>query len=300
MRKLIGIVIGVSIFFMSSNDMFSQANVLNSSTVAEIDEVNKVKEESDKPLEYGYIDQRDILWARMTWEYIDLNEKVNMLLYYPIDTLDIKKSRRSLYDTLLNNIRKGKINEIYETSSFSEKLTYNTIQDKLLRIDTASGGYSALNEDPNADISEYIDSISITAQDIQGYRVKGLWYFDKRLSELKYRLLALAPVAKDVQTMGRDDIQDDILLSLFWVFMSDARDILHRTKVFNEENPAFSISYDLLLNARKFNGLIYRVDNMYGNRDVNDYIKEGSFFQVLEAERLKDKIRNKELDMWIY
>ena len=39
---------------------------------------------------------------------------------------------------------------------------------------------------------------------------------------------------------------------------------------------------------------------MYGNRDVNDYIKEGSFFQVLEAERLKDKIRNKELDMWIY
>jgi hypothetical protein len=45
---------------------------------------------------------------------------------------------------------------------------------------------------------------------------------------------------------------------------------------------------------------IYREENIYGNRDVAEYIKGNALFQVLESDKLKENIRNKELDMWNY
>ena len=41
------------------------------------------------PLPYGFIDERDILWSKATWEIIDLDERVNFPLYYPIVTNNI-------------------------------------------------------------------------------------------------------------------------------------------------------------------------------------------------------------------
>ncbi len=43
------------------------------------------------PLPYGFIDERDILWSKATWEIIDLDERVNFPLYFPIFTNDIGK-----------------------------------------------------------------------------------------------------------------------------------------------------------------------------------------------------------------
>lgn len=58
--------------------------------------------------------------------------------------------------------------------------------------------------------------------------------------------------------------------------------------------------YDHILNARRFNAVITKEENIYGNRKIADYIRGNSLFQVLEAEKIKDDIRNKELDMWNY
>ena len=65
--------------------------------------------DNDKPLAYGYVHDRDILMGKTTWEIIDLNEKINFALYFPIDTANIGKERRSLFDVLLKNIKSGKI-----------------------------------------------------------------------------------------------------------------------------------------------------------------------------------------------
>ena len=55
-----------------------------------------------------------------------------------------------------------------------------------------------------------------------------------------------------------------------------------------------------LLNARRFSSTIVREENMYGNRKVSDYIRGNSLFQLLEADRIKENIRNREMDMWNY
>lgn len=278
-----------------------QANMLNARSASDI---GKSAEKTllgaqDKPLPYGYVSDRDILWSKVVWEYIDLNQRINLPLYYPVDTTQVDDYRRSLYHTLLQAVREGKITETYDDSYFTSKLTVKEINQKLLRVDTSDAGYDALNEG-ETNISEYVDSIAIQSQDIQGFRIKGLWYFDKRMGELKYRLLGIAPVAPDVQTLGRDDVQDDELLALFWVFYPDSRQSLHDMKVFNDKSSTNPVSFDHILNSRKFNGIIYREENMYGNRDISDYIKGNSLFQVLEAQRIKESIRDRELDMWNY
>jgi hypothetical protein len=44
------------------------------------------------------------------------------------------------------------------------------------------------------DSDEYILRQDLSAQDVTQYKIKGYWYFDKRQSELKYRLLGICPL----------------------------------------------------------------------------------------------------------
>jgi len=296
--KNIGILI---LAFMLFQTTFAQSNLLNAKRPSDIGKKTAEQKavDNDRPLDYGYVDDRDILWSKVVWEYIDLNERINLPLYYPVDTTSVAGNRRSLFDTLLRGIKNDKITEVYDDSYFTAKMTKAEINRKLFRVDTTDAGFDELNAGA-ININEYIDKINLTSQDIEGFKIKGLWYFDKRQGELKYRLLALAPIAPDVQTMGREDIDITEQLPLFWVWFPDARNLLHDMKVFNPKNSAFPISFDHILNARRFNSIIYREENIFGDRDVSDYVKGNSLFQVLESNKIKDQIRNKELDMWNY
>ena len=283
-RKLFYTVV---IALLVTNYTSAQSNLLNAASVEQIGKQSKEKiaADNDSPLAYGYIDDRDILWSKVVWEFVDLNQKINLPYYFPIDTANISNDRRSLFDTLLKGIRRGDLKNVYSDSFFTSKITGSEIDEKLVNI--------RLNGD-------YPDTFRIQTQDIEGYMMKGMWYFDKRLGELKYRLLALAPMGKDVLTLGLPDIEDEELYELFWVFYPSARNILHKAKVFNPKNVSQPISYDHLLNARRFSSVIVREENIYGNRKIADYIRGNSLFQLLEADRIKESIRDKEIDMWNY
>ena len=60
------------------------------------------------------------------------------------------------------------------------------------------------------------------------------------------------------------------------------------------------ITFDQLLNSRRFNGVIYKEENDYGDRKIEDYMKDNAQSQLLESERVKEKIRDFEQDMWTY
>ncbi len=292
-----------SFTLLFSNIVNAQANLLNATIPEEIgvktDE--QMAADNDGPLPYGYVDDRDVLWSKMVWEYIDLNEKINLPFYYPADTSNIDKNRRSLYDTLLRGIKSGEIVDVYDDSYFTDKLSKKEILASLSKVDTTDAGVEAQNFGESI-TEEMIDRRDLQSADIEGFKIKGLYYFDKRQGELKYRLLALAPVAPDVNFI--DDMEDsgnlEELNALFWVWYPGIRDIMHEMKVFNNKNSAFPLSFDLLLNARRFNAIIYREENVYGNRKVTEYIKNNSLFQVIESQKIRESIRDKELDMWNY
>jgi gliding motility associated protien GldN len=293
-----GLLVGGFITLLSGAS-YGQANILNADSPEEIGqktEAQKLVEQNDKPLEYGYVGDRDILWSKNVWEIVDLDERVNFPYYYPIDTNNIGGNRRSLYDVLINSIRTGKIENIYADSYFNEKRTLKDISATLSKVDTTDLGIEQYNAGEEVD-EQFIDRRDLGSADIAQYHIRGIWYFDKKQAELRYRLLGIAPVAPDVNFI--DSGQTD-LVELFWVFYPDAREVLHEARAFNGANTAQDLSFDHLLNSRRFNGVIYKEDNVQGDREVDEYIPENAFMQLLESQRIKEQIRNFEQDMWNY
>ncbi|MDX6188848.1 gliding motility protein GldN [Flavobacterium sp. Fl-318] len=319
------------VFIAGSFTSNSQSNLLNAKTANQIGLKTPAQRisDNDKPLAYGYVDDRDVLLGKTVWEIIDLNEKINFPLYFPVDTANIGSERRSLYDVLTKAMRNGKITEVYADSYFNTKKSLKDIQGSLSRVDTTDAGRELINQYPDdyrtrivkkkvvtgtgkkksvtyvdqtvpasrTVPAEYILKQDLTAADVTQYKIKGYWYFDKRQSELKYRLLGICPVTPDVYTMNSDEKD---YIELFWVFFPNAREVLHEGKAFNDKNSALPISFDQLLNSRRFNAVIYKEENVYGDREIKDYMKNNADYQLWEAERVKEKIRDLEQDMWTY
>lgn len=284
----------------------AQSNLLNAKSPSEIGKKTAAQEESDndKPLQYGYVHDRDVLMGKMVWEIIDLDERINFPLYFPIDTANIGKDRRSLFDVLIKEIKSGKITEVYYDDYFNTKKSLKDMASSFTYIDTTNAGREEINTyfddyksgrkvlDP-----QYIDKRELSSIDVSGYKVKGYWYFDKRQGEMKYRLLGICPVSPEAREIGVDNPD---VIELFWVYFPATRDVLHEWKAFNNENSAAPITFDHLLNSRRFSGVIYKEENVYGDRQIMEYMKDNALNQLLESERVKEKIRDFEQDMWNY
>mgnify|MGYP003430264895 FL=1 len=288
---------------------FAQSNLLNAKTPDQIGKKTEAElsADNDKPLPYGYVHDRDILMGKRIWEFVDLDERVNFPLYFPVEG-DVMSSpdRRPLYNVLINGIKEGKITEVYDSSYFTTKKTLKDIESSLYTVDTTDVGREQMNEDMDAYRNgtkkideEYIRKTEIEAYNVHAYRIVGYWYFDKRQGELKYRLLGICPVVPDVFSLKNGDAELEYV-DLFWVYFPSTRDILHEAKAFNNRNSAMPFSFDHLLNARRFSGMIYLEENVYGDRKIADYMKENSQMQLLESDRVKEKIRDFEQDMWNY
>ena len=301
-KNLLSVIFALAL----SASTYGQANLLNSKTPDEIGKKTAAQliSDNDKPLPYGYVHDRDVLMGKTIWEFIDLDERINFPLYYPIDTAFVGKERRSLFDVLVKNIKNGKITEVYGDDYFNTKKTFKDMASSFTYIDTTDTGKDEINNyyddyksgakvlDP-----QYINRKELDASYISGYRIKGFWYFDKRQGELKYRLLALCPVTPEARDAGNEKAD---VIDLFWIYFPTVRDILHESKAFNDKNSAMPITFDHLLNSRRFNGQIYKEENVYGDREIEQYLKDNSQNQLLESERVKEKIRSFESDMWNY
>ncbi|HET8838305.1 MAG TPA: gliding motility protein GldN [Flavobacteriaceae bacterium] len=294
-KNFLLLVAGLLIGSVSS----AQINILNATSPDEIGVRTTGQldaDNSDRPLPYGYVNERDILWAKTTWELIDLDERVNLPLYYPIDTNNIGSERRSLYHVLTEGIKSGKIENIYADSYFNQKLTLEDLDATLSRRDTLQQGYAQINAGEAVD-DQYIIPTNITAADVMEYHIRGYWYFDTRRGALRYRLLAIAPVTPDAYSKSKG-LESSI--ELFWVFYPDARDVLHDAIVFNSGNTAQPLSFDDLLNSRRFHGVIYKTDNVQGDRPIEDYITDNALMQLLQSREIKESIRDFEANMWNY
>ncbi|MDA8641633.1 gliding motility protein GldN [Flavobacteriaceae bacterium] len=265
-----------------SVNAFSQANILNASTPSEIGIKNfdQKQSDSDSFLEFDYIDERDILWSKIVYEKIDLNEKLNFPLLFPVNDETYEKNRKSLWRILKENIINKRITELYfdRNDNFKDKMSYNDVMEVVSFTELING----IPTPP-----EELKSIDITA-----YRIKGMWYFDKRQGEMKYRLLGLMPVGKNLKD---DDGKNNT--DLFWIWYPSLRKILHQEMVFNEKNNANRISFDQLLISRRFSSYIYKEDNLYGDRPISSY-KDKGLQSILESERIKKEILDFEQDMW--
>ena len=296
-----------------NDEPINSLNILNAkspSTYRKYKDMLKVKvgdslvSVKNKPIDYGFIEDKDVLRSMVVWEIIDMNEKINQPFYHNADGL--VTSNKSLYQILLDNINNGKIKEVYDDEMFSTKLSPEQIQQRLKvtvetpwLIDKKNAGEKLTPED----IKAGTDIIETTTEKVKLLKIKGMWYVDRRDGQMKYRLLGIAAMGPDPLMLAERTADGqmlgnkDELIDLFWVFYPDAREVLANQIVFNGKNLSSDITYDDVLNARRFSSIIYKSDNGLGTGKISDYIPHDAEEQLEESERIKAQILEMENDM---
>lgn len=247
----------------------------------------KVWIEEKRPVQLPYVRQADVLWEKRVWQIIDLREKINHPLYFPTTTID---DRQSLMQVLMASINEGSI-RAYDDDEFTMPMTPEEIKENYARQEVRR----FTKPDPPYEEYDSLIVIPLTSEDVTKYRIKEDWFFDSKRSVLDVRIIGICPVRERIDPETGESLGDQ---TLFWVYFPEAREVLVNAPVFNRMNDAQRVSFDDLFMRRMFNSYIYKESNVY-DRQINEYI-EYTLDQLLEAERIKDDIRNYELDIWEY
>ena len=290
-----------------ANESFSQANLLNAKNPSEIGDSSASSKAINEFVDYENVEDKNILWSKVVYEFIDLNERLNFPLLFPVNDTKYDDTRKSLWRVIRENIENGKISEVYDSNNdnFTEA-------SRIIGKDSTDLEANIYKNYNITDIykSKYVPESFVprevaSSADIFGYVIKGIWYFDKIHAELRYRLLAIQPYGTDLKTSVDGEETET---GYFWIWYPSIREILDDHLVFNDKNNNNRISFDELLINRRFSSYIYKYDNVYGDREIREYIRQRdneSYAQwqtriVMESERIKKEILDFEIDMWGY
>jgi gliding motility associated protien GldN len=231
---------------------------------------------------YPYLREADMMWSTRHWERIDLRQKMNLHLYYPVQALP---DRKSLFDVIIDGIMtEGTIIEVFADDRFETPLTAEQAAGYVQMIDTIKDP-----DDPT--IILLVDTTSISSKDVKFWEIKSDWFFDKQRGELKNRILGISPIVENPKTLEK--------YNLFWVWFPDARMALATHASFNGQNNSSRLTYDQVFHLRFFDSVIYKEDNVY-DRQIEEYKRSSNLDQLLEAERIKTNLRNMEAELWEY
>ena len=259
------------------------------------------------PLSYGYVDERDVLKSVYVWEVIDLNDKVNQPFYYN-NTNAFSRQNKSLYTILLEGALNGEFTEVYDDENFTTKLDADGIKRKLSyeviadeALDIIESGRQLTPEE----VIRYTDVYETTNDKVRMIKMMGMWFIDKRDGQLKYRPLGIAAMGPDPtftaqKARGLIMSDEEELVDLFWIFYPDAREILANNEVYNRKNQSADLSFDDLLNARRFSSVIYKSSAGLGEGLIKNYVPRNAEEQIEESNRIKGQILAMENEMWNY
>lgn len=253
-----------------------------------------------KPIPYRYVREADMMWSKTVWRIIDLNEKMNMPLYYPTTRMD---NRFSLIDLLIYGIQREEL-VVYtpdEDDEFKTPMNWQQIEERFgVRNDTL------YVEDPETGESvQKVVKTEMQTSEVKQIMLKELWFFDKQTSQFEVRIIGICPiriyeraVALNESDEDGGDEKDLAMKKMFWVYFPSARFLFANHFVFNPNNDSERPSFDEIFFKRRFSGYVYKESNVFDNRSVSEY-KQG-LDAILESKKIEDEMFVFEHDLWEY
>ncbi len=288
-----------------------------------------------KVTSYEHIREADVMWSKRVWRVIDLREKFNHPLYYPLDEIDIgngiwfrNETAWSLWTIFRYHIMSGDLTlyspyhpiaynqwdgDGFKYPIVSEKPSGNFYNDSLFRLKLVE--YLAmLGPETDIPLSSVIDGsdsvIFIDGVWVTQYVPRDTFYYTSG-DIVAYKLKEDWFFDKERSVMdcriigiapmrySRDRNTNAIvgMHEMFWLYFPECRYVLQNFYVSNRHNDAQRMSFDDLFWKRQFQSYITKESNLYG-RDVEDY--SAGVHALLESDRIEEEIFSLEHDLWSF
>ncbi|NDV46348.1 gliding motility protein GldN [Paludibacter sp. 221] len=252
----------------------------------------------------------DIVWYRIVYRVIDMREKQNYRLYFPIRPDN--PTYRSLFKVMLDAIcddgltayeRGRELTPKYEIALTPEDLRANTILPK------------DRDEEPNAYLIEVddllgkptvnTDNFAYYVRNQLKYITQEVIFFDKHTSKMHSKVIGIAPLysAHPDKSSGNLNAMQSLQYSLlFWVLFDDLRPYLAKQYVISNGNEAQRLTFDDFFVQKLYSSYLLGDNNMY-SRMLLEYDKVVSPEQFetyvkKEQKRIETELLNFELDLW--
>lgn len=313
MKKILALIL---FFGVASVALYGQANapwntnnykqlILTPNSAYVKDDIKK-----RKPIILPPIREADAVWSMLIWRVIDVREKMNQFFYYPQGQTS---SRKNLMNILLDGIKnQGLTAYDVNDDEFTTPISY---QDIMKKLDAGEQTIQVRNQLTGELEDQVVASQGTGTSEVLQFMLKEQWYFDKNTSTLQSRIIGICPIRvyekqtdyvqpitdddKESTITYEDEVQDTKLRKqLFWVYFNEARPLLATNEAFNIKNDSRRLSFDEIFIKRYFSSFITQYSNIYDNRAIADYAS--GLDQIIESERVKEKLLNFESDLWEY
>ncbi|MEM9819856.1 MAG: gliding motility protein GldN [Bacteroidota bacterium] len=231
-------------------------------------------------LAYAPLREADLFWEKRIWRVIDVRQKMNQTFTYP----------QAPFFKLLTDAAAAEEISLYsaENDRFEYPLNDSEVDAILFRTDTIDI-YHPETLEPELKVIR----TELNWEDVVRFRIKEQWYFDEARSELKVRILGIAPMIEVRDDHGNFRYEKP----LFWAYYPELRPVLAKQKVFNPNNDQHPISWEDQMERRYFSSYIYKKSNIHDERLQDIYT---GVDLLLEADKIKQEIFNFEHDLWSY
>jgi len=307
MKKLIFFIISISFFGLSIS---TNAQVLDPVNGPRAWKKENTKQE--QAISLTHIREADVMWSKRVWRTIDLRQKTNLPLYYPIAdsaTLGKRSFVQVIYDELVKAVQNPGPDalKVYEQDELKNIVPATRALGKFSKTDTLP--YVVDPIDCTMGNKEFsVDFVTEVKPEVIKIILMEDWFFDKQRSVMDVRILALALVlpiynsAVEVDAVCSESVfagweKVPNAPDFVWFFYPDLRQVLAENECYKRHNDAARISFDDIFLKRMFASYIIKEENVY-DRTINDYT--AGLDALLEAEKISENVRDFEMDLWHY
>lgn len=231
---------------------------------------------------YTHLREADVTWEKRVWRELDMREKQNQQLYFP---LEIGVSRISLLQVLFKYILKNEL-IAFNDEEFQVQLEPSVIRNKIVKIDTVE--QMSYLED-GTEVSTRVGTFDSTwmYRQFRKIRLKEDWFFDKQKSVLEVRILGMGIYTYDEEKEAPKE--------QFWVYFPSCRKFFAKHEVYNPKNDAERRTFEDIFWKRQFASVITKETNVF-DRQISEYSR--GIDALLESDRIKNDIFTWEHDQW--
>ncbi len=231
---------------------------------------------------YTHLREGDVTWEKRVWREIDMREKQNQQLYYPVDPV---VSRISFLQLITKYVLSNQL-LAFQDEEFLNPYEPAVIRQKLVKIDTVE--QSSYLED-GTEVTTRVGTADSTwmFRQFRKIRVKEDWFFDKQKSVLEVRILGLGIFTYDEEKEAPRE--------QFWVYFPACRPFFAKHEVYNWKNDAERRTFEDIFWKRQFASVATKETNVF-DRQIMEYTK--GIDALLESDRIKNDIFRWEHDLW--